>query len=258
MPVPRARRVAVAIAILASVASSGVAQSPRDFAGRWESNSDDGTQQEVLEFEIAGNDVRGMLSVLETGYFSRRTTVKQQLPMEGTLTGRTLALRIGDGNGNTLAGSAARRGEYLVLRINDREYGFARPGRPLVASAEGSADAARFARQITGRVYSASIQASGRDAAMVGTRMRLALCANGEVAFDASDVGSVPNGDMGSTRSRRGTWGVVLRAGAPVVRAEWQGTGTSYSLVEYFDVVPSSDGRAATVDGTRLPVTGQC
>ena len=75
---------------------------------------------------------------------------------------------------------------------------------------------------------------------------------------DESDVGSVPNGDIGSSRSRRGTWQIVLRAGAPTVRAQWEGTGSSYSLIEYFDVGPSSDGRAATVDGTRLPVTGQC
>ena len=64
--------------------------------------------------------------------------------------------------------------------------------------------------------------------------------------------------DGGTSWSRRGTWSVVLYAGAPAVRAEWEGTGTTYSLVDYIRIEPSADGESAVVDGTRLPVTGQC
>jgi hypothetical protein len=63
---------------------------------------------------------------------------------------------------------------------------------------------------------------------------------------------------MGSTMTRRGTWSVVLYAGAPVVRAQWQGTGTSYSLIAYLRVQPEAGGRSIKVDGESLPMTGQC
>src|SRR5688500_11701626 len=107
-------RIVVALAALAIAASPSAAQSAGDFAGRWESTSDDGTNQEVIELEAAGNEVRGLLSVLEHGYFSRRTTVKQELPLSGVLSGRALALQIDNANGGTTAASATLRGEYLV------------------------------------------------------------------------------------------------------------------------------------------------
>ena len=62
---------------------------------------------------------------------------------------------------------------------------------------------------------------------------------------------------MGATRTRRGSWDIVLRAGAPAVRAQWQGTGTSYSLTEYFQIGTSA-GQSAVINGRELPVTGGC
>ena len=72
--------------------------------------------------------------------------------------------------------------------------------------------------------------------------MRLAVCTDGSIAFDSADVttsGAMPGGgvDLGSTTTRRGTWHIVLKGGKPVIQAQWQGTGTSYSLTGYFDIV---------------------
>ena len=245
---------------------SGVSRgAARDFAGRWEATSDDGTSQEVVELTAEGSAVTGTLTVLEHGYFSRRTTVKQQLAIRGTVQGGVLQLRIWDAEGsadNAASGTGRLRGEYLVLRAGESESGYARPGTPLVRSAEGSSEAERLARAVVGRVYSTSQQASGRGA-FVGGRVRLALCADGTVAYDASDVAATPGplgggADLGSTVTRRGTWDVVLVAGAPAVRAHWQGTGSSYSLTAYFHIRPDATGRSATVDVTQLPVTGRC
>jgi hypothetical protein len=117
-----------------------------------------------------------------------------------------------------------------------------------------------FAQEIGGRIYSSSSQASG-SGAFVGNRVRLALCADGTIAYDASDVattGGDEGVDMGSTTSRRGEWSVVLLAGLPVVRAQWNGTGSSYSLTRYFRIQPGANGSGASVDGVQLPVTGSC
>jgi len=243
----------------------GARGAARDFAGRWEATSDDGTSQEVVELTAEGSAVTGTLTVLEHGYFSRRTTVKQQLAIRGTVQGGVLQLRIWDAEGsadNAASGTGRLRGEYLVLRAGESESGYARPGTPLVRSAEGSSEAERLARAVVGRVYSTSQQASGRGA-FVGGRVRLALCADGTIAYDASDVAATPGplgggADLGSTVTRRGTWDVVLVAGAPAVRAHWQGTGSSYSLTAYFHIRPDATGRSATVDVTQLPVTGRC
>jgi len=112
-------------------------------------------------------------------------------------------------------------------------------------------------------VYQTSAQASARGG-FVGGRTRLALCASGEIAYDVSDVASVPGAsagttnDMGSTMSRRGEWTVVLYAGAPAIMARWRGTGSSYSLTAYFDVQAAVDGKSADVDGRRLTLAGRC
>jgi len=246
-------------------AGAASAPSARSFAGRWEAASDDGTAQEVVEIAADGGTVTGTLTVLEHGYYSRRTSVKRRLALRGTLRGGTLQLRIWDAEGSpndAVAGSARLRGEYLVLRAGEGESGYARPGTPLVRSAEGSAAAAALARAVTGRIYSASQQAGGRGA-FVGGRVRLALCGDGTVAYDASDVAATPGPlgggvDMGGTVTRRGAWDVVLLAGAPVVRARWQGTGSSYSLTAYFRIQPDASGRSANVDGLQLPVTERC
>ena len=238
----------------------------RDFVGRWEATSDDGTEQELVELTASGNTVSGTVTSLERGYYSGRVTVKQQAMVRGTLRGGKLDLKVWDAQGaaeNGVSGTGYRRGEYLVLQIGEGETGYARPGTPLVRSAEGSPEAAALRRAITGRVYSASAQAGGRGA-FVGGRVRLALCADGRIEYDASDVaataGALPDGgvDLGSTVTRRGTWTVVLLAGAPAVRANWQGTGSTYTLTAYFHIRPSADGRTAVVDGVELPVTGSC
>jgi hypothetical protein len=253
-------------AALASAGSGYRAGTARDFTGRWEFASDDGTNQEILELSVSGTAASGTLTALEHGYFSRRTTVKAEVAIRGTLSGGTLQVRLWDAaNGSpndAVAGTARLRGEYLVLRLRDTETGYARPGRALVQSAEGSAEAAALARAITGRVYATSSQASGRGA-FVGGRVRLALCGDGRIEYDASDVGSTPSPsggsvDMGSSVARRGRWGIVLHAGAPMVRAEWEGTGTSYSLTAYFRVEPDAGGQSATVDGVVRRVAGRC
>lgn len=234
-----------------------------DVAGRWQSVSDDGTQMEVVELQLAGQQVRGLVTIAERGYFSGRTTVRGQLQLAGTVRDGALDLTLGDGSGAATRATGSLRGEYLVLRSGDRESSYARPGRSLVTSAEGSPQAAALARAIAGRVYASTGQAGGRGA-FVGGRQRVAFCSDGSMAYDASTVASTPGSlpgagvDMGSTTTRRGSWSIVLRAGVPVVRASWHGTGTSYSLSAYFDVQPAADGRGAVIDGVRLPNAGQC
>jgi hypothetical protein len=233
------------------------------FAGKWQFRSPDGTNEEVIDFSVRGGEVTGQLSAYEHGYFSGRTTETARVLMRGTVTDGTLQLRVWPADGSPNAGgtvSGHLRDEYLVLRDGENETGYARPGRPLAKSADGSPEAAAFARAVTGRVYSRSSQAGGRDGAIVGARTRLALCGNGNIEYDVSDVGSAPSGggSMGSTTSRRGTWRVVLYAGAPAVEAHWQGTGTSYSLTRYFRIRPDASGRSAIVDGGELPVSGRC
>jgi len=255
------RTTLLAIALVA-VPLATHAQGSRGFGGRWELTSDDGTSQEVVELEAAGERVRGTLTALTRGYFSGRTTVDRVLRLDGAMQGGVLRLRLWDAEGSerdAVSLTGALRGEYLVLRgPNGSESGYARPGTPLVRDAGNSAAAAALATAVRGRIYARSSQAGGRDGAMAGGRVRLALCADGSIAYDASDVATTGSdgGSTGSTKSRRGGWDVVLVAGAPAVRARWQGTGTSYSLTAYFKVVPDAGG--ATVDGVRLPLAGRC
>ena len=234
-----------------------------DFAGEWRFATPDGTTEEVLELSARGNEWVGELTALEHGYFSGRTTVKARILLRGSLANGALQLRfrMSDASPNDSRPATARmRGEYLILRVGDSETGYARSGRSLVQSAEGSSEAASLARAVTGRVYSRTSQAGGRGGAIAGVRMRLALCSDGTIEYDASDVGSAPDGggSMGSTVTRRGTWTVVLYAGAPAIMAQWRGTGTSYSLTAFFRVRPAPDGRSANVDGTTLPATDRC
>lgn len=233
----------------------------QDFNGRWELVSDDKTTRTVLELAVSP-EVSGTLAVIERGYFSGRETIKERYEIRGSLRGSTLDVTLTDGSGRAAA-SILRRGEYIVIRMGQQETGLARPGRGVVESAEGSAEAAALVRAVAGRVYSVTAQASGRGA-YVGSRVRLALCADGRIEYDASDLAATPGGlpgqgvDLGSSVTRRGTWSVVLVAGAPAVRAQWQGTGTSYSLTRYFVIRPSADGRSAVIDGKELPATGKC
>jgi hypothetical protein len=233
-----------------------------DFAGQWENVSDDGTSGEVVELQVTGGTASGTYKSFERGYFTGRITIKSQYRFQGSVRGGALDGSLSDGAGS-VAATFTRRGEYLVLRAGQLEGGFARPGRPIAATAVGSAEAEALARAVAGRVYSVSSLAGGRGA-FVGGRYRLALCANGRIEYDVSDLamtpGALPGGgvDMGSAKSRRGEWQVVLLAGAPAVRAKWDGTGTSYSLIRYFVIRPSADGRTVVVDGIELPVTGRC
>jgi hypothetical protein len=254
-------RMPLLLIVLVALPSLASAQGARGFAGRWELTSDDGTSQEIVELEAAGDRVRGTITALTRGYFSGRTTVQWVLRVAGVQQGSVLRLRMWDPEGSeadAASATAALRGEYLVLRgPNGSESGYARPGAPLVRDASGSAEAAALAAAVRGRVYALGSQASGRGGAMAGGRVRLALCADGSAAYDASDVATTgAGGDIGSSTSRRGGWDLVLLAGAPAVRARWQGTGTSYSLTRYFRVVPEAGG--ATVDGVRLPLAGRC
>jgi hypothetical protein len=234
-----------------------------DFGGQWQFASPDGTTEEIVELAVRGADVTGEITALEHGYFSRRTTVKAKLIVRGSLSNGALQLRFWNADGSPDDAKAATgrlRGEYFILRIGDNETGYARPGRSLVQSAERSAEAAALARAVTGHVYARTSQAGGRGGAIVGGRLRFALCSDGTIEYDASNVGSAPDGggSMGSTVTRRGTWSIVLYAGAPMVKAQWRGTGTSYSLTAYFRVQPGADGRSATVDGESLPMTDRC
>ena len=244
-------------------ATEGIVPSdPKDFAGKWEVASDDGTYIETAEIEVSGQEVTGVLRSLERGYYSGRLTLKAEVAMRGTPRAGGLDLFAWDvstgSSENPVKGRGWKRGNFLILQIGNGETSYARPGVSVVESAEGSAAAEKFAQQIVGRVYSASTGASGRGA-FVGSRARLALCADGSVAFDVSDVattGGADAVDMGSSTSRRGQWQVVLLAGLPVVRAQWSGSGSSYSLTRYFRIQPLASG--ARIDGTELPVTGRC
>jgi hypothetical protein len=161
-------------------------------------------------------------------------------------------------------GTFRLRSEFLVFLINGTEISvYARPGRPLVTVAEGSPEATALANAIRGKIYSTNQQVAGRGG-FVGGRVKIAFCANGSMSYDASDVGTVPGAtsgetnDLGSSISRRGGWNVVLLGGAPVVRADWEGTGTSYSLTRYFRVRPSAQGKSAHIDGAEVPLAGSC
>jgi hypothetical protein len=235
-----------------------------DISGRWEYRVDDGTYEEQLELTTSGDQVRGTLNAYEHGYFSGRTKLTASLRIVGTVhDGRGSVKLVDESSGGAHEVQISRRGAYLVLGTPGHFTGYARPGTPLVQDASGSADAKALARAISGNVYQTSSQASGRGG-FVGGRTRLALCANGEVAYDVSDVATVPGAsagatsDMGSTMSRRGEWTIVLFAGAPAVMARWRGTGSSYSLTAYFDVRPGGDGKSVEVDGKRLAVVGRC
>jgi hypothetical protein len=239
-----------------------------DFAGRWESASPDGSDLHTAELSADGATVQGTVLRLERGYFSGKVTVKEQLELRGTVQAGSLefggSLATSDGQQvPNVAGRAYRRGEYLVVRVGTYEIPLARPGVPLERDAGGSLEAAALARAVGGREYSRSSQAHGRGA-FVGARVRLALCTDGSIAYSRSDLVATPGDlpetgvDAGTSWSRRGTWSVVLLAGAPVVRAHWQGTGTSYSLVDYVRIEPAAGGDSAVVDGTQLPVTGRC
>jgi hypothetical protein len=233
------------------------------FTGAWKAVSDDGTNIETAEIEVSDGVATGMLKSIERGYYSGRMTVTAEVAIRGTLRDAGLDLQAWNTNNGpetAVTGRAFRRGEYLIVRIGDGETDYARPDVPLVVSGEGSAAAMTFAQEIGGRIYSSSSQASG-SGAFVGNRVRLALCADGTIAYDASDVattGGDEGVDMGSTASRRGEWSVVLLAGLPVVRAQWNGTGSSYSLTRYFRIQPGANGSGASVDGVQLPVTGSC
>lgn len=274
-PESGARRALGSIASSARSALSGAGSSIRDLASRggnsaaafngaWEFVSDDGTTGERLELSVTDDRVRGQLTAYRRGYFSGRTTTDASLRIEGVLRGDRLDLRLSDpSTGNTITAQATRRDAYLVLRSAGRETGYARPGTPLVQSADASSDASALANAVAGRVFQTSGSASGSGAS-VGGRIRLAVCANGEIAYDVSDLASASGPsfgetmDMGSSASRRGQWSVVLYAGAPAIMARWRGTGTSYALTAYFALRPLPDGRAAELNGIRLPVTGRC
>lgn len=241
---------------------------PEDFAGRWEATSEDGTDLHEAVLTSEGTRVSGTYIRAERGYFSGRVEVKEQLELRGEVRAGVLVFKgtLSTSDGETLpgsSGSAFRRGDYLVVRVGTYEVALAPPGVPLTADPEGSAEAAALARAVGGREYSSSTQAAGRDA-FVGGRIRLALCSDGTIAYSKSDLVATPGGlpgagvDGGSSWARRGRWTVVLYAGAPSIRADWEGTGTSYSLVEYIRVEPAADGRSAIVDGTRVPLTGRC
>ena len=235
---------------------------PDAFAGQWEVASDDGTYIETAELEVSGGQVTGILRSHERGYYSGRVTVTAEvamraIPRAGGLD--ILAWDVATGNEeNAVKGRGFRRGEYLILRIGDGETSYARPGVSVIRSAEGSAAAEALAARIAGRIYSTTSTSSGRGA-FIGSRVRLALCSDASIAFDVSDLATTggPDGvDMGGSMSRRGEWGIVLLAGIPVVRAQWAGTGSSYSLTRYFRIQPQGSG--AMVDGTLIPTTGNC
>ena len=111
------------------------------YNGRWEAANDEQTSTEVVELAIAGVAVTGSISTLERGYFSGRVTVKDVLEIQGTVDGDQLKIRFWDvqrGESAAQSGSFSIRNGYLVLRAGAREYGYARPGTPLVQSAENS------------------------------------------------------------------------------------------------------------------------
>ena len=233
-----------------------------DFEGSWEAASDDGTNIETADIKINDTEASGILKSLERGYYSGRTTVTAEVAFLGTLQDGALKLEAWDVNNGSpqsaVAGRAFRRGEYLVIQIGTGGTSYARPGVSLVKTAEASAPALKLANAIGGKIFSSGSQASG-GGGFVGGRTRLALCADGTIAFDASDVASTGGSegvDMGSTTSRRGQWGIVLLAGLPTVKAQWEGTGSSYSLTRYFHIEPRANG--VRVDGSDLSLSGSC
>ena len=237
---------------------------PETFTGSWETVSDDGTNTETAELELSNGIVVGVVRSLERGYYSGRVTVTAEVAVRGTPRAGGLDLQAWNAQSgsaeNAVSGRAVRRGDFLILSIGDGETAYARPGVSVIQSAEGSAAGAKLAQAIGGKIYSAGTQASGRGA-FVGKRVRFAFCADGSMAFDVSDLASTGGADgvdMGDATSRRGRWGVVLLAGVPVVRANWNGTGSSYSLTRYFRVQPNTGGSDARIDGTTLPATGSC
>lgn len=246
----------------------GPAADGGDFAGQWEASSDDGTELHLAELAFDGSEITGQVVRAHRGYFSGRVEVQEQLELVGRVRGGVLEFTgiLTTSEGGTVPGATGtgfRRADYLILRLGTYEVALAPPGVPLVRPAERSAEAAAFARLIGGREYSSASEAHGRDA-FVGGRVGLRLCADGRIAYSRSDLVATPGAlpgtgvDGGDSWSRRGTWSVVLYAGAPTVRAEWEGTGTTYSLVQYIGIEPATDGRSAVVEGTPLPVTGQC
>jgi hypothetical protein len=123
-------------------------------------------------------------------------------------------------------------------------------------------EAVALERAIAGRVYSAPLLEAGGT--LSAQRARLSLCSDRRIAWDVSDLASAvaslasPDPGAGETITRRGTWSIVLLAGAPAIRAQWQGNGYSFPLTDYFMILPSTAGDSAIVDGFRLPVTGSC
>ena len=235
-----------------------------DFAGHWEYRVDDGTYEERLDLRVSGDQISGTLEAFEHGYFSGRTTSKGLFRVQGTVRdGRLDARLVESSSGSAQTATLSRRGAYLVLTTGGRAVGYARQGTSLVQSADGSSEAQALARAVTGKIFQASAQTNARGS-FVGGRLRFAFCANGEMAYDESDLGSTPgstpgsSADLGTSVSRRGQWTVVLYAGAPVIRAQWNGTGTSYSLTAYFEVHPAADGQSIELNGRRLPLGGRC
>lgn len=260
------RRILWGTAICALAASPASAQSSA-FAGRWEAASEDGTHLQLAELTAAGARVSGRVVRVERGYFTGDVEIVEQLDLAGTVRAGVLEFSgtLADREDREVlaTGTAVRRGQYLLVRVGAYEAALAPPGVPLAVSAEGSAEAAALADQVNGRRYERVTQAHG-GGAYVGERVHLALCADGTISYSGSSLAATPGPlpgegvDGGSSWSRRGRWRIVLYAGAPAVRADWEGTGTTYSLVDYIQIVPAVDGGSAVVDGTRLPVTGRC
>jgi hypothetical protein len=255
------------MALGAARAPAQEAEGARRFEGAWEATSEDGTELHAAELHATDTRVTGRVVRAQRGYFSGEVEIQERLDLEGAVRGGVLEfsgqLEDAEGRRATAGGTGVRRGEYLILRVGSYEVALAPPGVPLAVSAEGSPDAARLAGQVLGREFASSAQAHGRGA-FVGKRVRLALCADGTISYSRSELvatpGALPGGgvDGGSSWSRRGRWTVVLYAGTPVVRADWEGTGSSYSLVDYIRIEPAADGSSATVDGVQLPLTGRC
>ncbi|HEX6574879.1 MAG TPA: hypothetical protein VF042_07885 [Gemmatimonadaceae bacterium] len=242
--------------------SAAAPANPQDFVGDWEAVSDDGTTIERAQMQLDNGTVHGVAQSLERGYFSGNVTKKAEAFFTGTPSNGGLDITVSDeSSGQSVKGRAIRRGGYLILSIGEFETAYARPGKSLVQNAQGSKEAELLARSVTGMVYQSGTSASGRDGSFTGGRMRLALCSDGTAAFDKSDLATTGGSDavdMGDAVSRRGKWSIVLYAGAPAIRAQWEGTGTSYSLTRYFRVEPHRNGSGARVDGVDLGVSGSC
>src|SRR5688572_16494860 len=57
---------------------------PVEFVGSWEAVSDDGTNTETAELELADGAVTGVIRSLERGYYSGRVTVNAEVILRGT------------------------------------------------------------------------------------------------------------------------------------------------------------------------------